>query len=193
MLLDLSADHLRSQHQGPFAVHSGVLGFRRNVPPAFRRPAMSLLGQVYHDLRGREEDELFKLSMEAKQELLQLIIWAPLMFSNLRAEPVEALYCTGVCQAQMPREAILELLRHADYKGHHTMLQPAISSYLEMHHDFAAPAPHKLPGSLSEGILFDVCEVFCGEGILSLAASRLGLRVHQGFNLCGGSQGDLLQ
>lgn len=100
----------------------------------FRRPTMSLLGQVYHDLRGREDNEVFKLSMEAKQELLQLVIWAPMMFSNLRAEPIEALFCTdaspfaaGVCHAQMPKEAILELLRHADYKGHHTMLQPAIS------------------------------------------------------------------
>ncbi|CAE7560174.1 SUF4 [Symbiodinium sp. CCMP2592] len=143
----------------------------------FRRPAMSLLGQVYHDFRGREDDEVFRLSMEAKQELLQLIVWAPLMFSNLRAEPVEALFCTdaspfaaGVCEARMPREAVLELLRHADYKGHHTMLQPAISSYLEMHQEFIASVPHKLPGSLAEGILFDVCEIFQGANALSLAA-----------------------
>ena len=166
----------------------------------FRRPAMSLLGQVYHDLQGREDSEVFRLSMEAKQELLQLIIWAPMMFSNLRAEPIEALFCTdaspfaaGVCQAQMPKEAVLELLRHADYKGHHTMLQPAISSYLDMHQNFAEPAPYKLPGSLTEGILFDVCEVFLGEGTLSLAASRLGLCVHPGFKLDGDNQGDLLQ
>ncbi|CAE7832501.1 SUF4 [Symbiodinium sp. CCMP2592] len=166
----------------------------------FRRPAMSLLGQVYHDLRGREDDEVFRLSMEAKQELLQLIVWAPLMFSNLRAEPVEALFCTdaspfaaGVCEARMPREAVLELLRHADYKGHHTMLQPAISSYLEMHQEFIASVPHKLPGSLAEGILFDVCEIFQGANALSLAASRVGLRVHKGFNLRDAIQGDLLQ
>lgn len=57
----------------------------------------------------------------------------------------------------------------------------------------AEPAPYKLPGSLTEGILFDVCEVFLGEGILSLAASRLGLRVHPGFNLSGVGRGDLLQ
>ena len=60
----------------------------------FRRPAMSLLGQVYHELQGKGDDETFRFSMESKQDLLQLIIWAPMMFSNLRTEPVEALFCT---------------------------------------------------------------------------------------------------
>ena len=164
---------------------------------------MCLLSQVYHEGQGLSADEVFILSSAAKQELLQLILWAACMSSNLRAAPLGSLFCTdaspfaaGVCEAAIGETACLELLRHADHKGYHTRLQPRLAAYL----DQFAPLPDEdavfgasIPASLREGILYDVCEVFRGEGNLSFVAKQLGLSIHPGFEVKDGPTGDIMQ
>ena len=160
---------------------------------------MCLLSQVYHEGQGLSADEVFILSSAAKQELLQLILWAPCMSSNLRAAALGSLFCTdaspfaaGVCEAAIGETTCLELLRHADHKGYHTRLQPRLAAYL----DQFAPFPDEdavFGASLSEGILYDVCEVFRKEGNLSFVAKQLGLSVHPGFEVKDGPTGDIMQ
>ncbi|OLQ08921.1 hypothetical protein AK812_SmicGene7499 [Symbiodinium microadriaticum] len=98
--------------------------------------------------------------------------------SNLRAEPSTRRYCTdaapfgaGICSCEVPLQASTELLRFADHKGFYTALEPRLASNL----DQFALGPSEvevepIPRALSEGILFDVCEMFRGRG--SLLRSR---------------------
>ena len=167
----------------------------------FRRPTMCLLGQLFHELRYRSDHEIFSLSMEARQELLLLVVFAPFMFSDLRASPSSKIYATdaspfaaGICSAKISAEATLEIQRHADHRGFYTHLRPELSSYL----DTLAPeepvsSGPAVPASLKEGILYDVCEVYRGEGNLSAAFAEAGFVVHPGFDLADGPSGDVLQ
>ncbi|CAE7564461.1 unnamed protein product [Symbiodinium microadriaticum] len=90
----------------------------------FRRPMLSILSQVYHEGLGCHADEIFRLSHDARQELLLLVILVPCAMSNLRAEPSTRRYCTdaapfgaGICSCEVPLQASTELLRFADHKG----------------------------------------------------------------------------
>ena len=161
----------------------------------FRRPMLSIFSQVYHEGLGCHADEIFRLSHDARQELLLLVILVPCAMSNLRAEPSTRLYCTdaspfgaGICSCEVPLQASTELLRFADHKGFYTALEPRLARYL----DQFALGPSEvepIPRGLSEGILFDVCEMFRGRGSLTHAASLLGLRVHPGFDVSQGPHG----
>ena len=51
----------------------------------------------------------------------------------------------------------------------------------------------EIPQSLSEGFLWDFCEVFRGIGHLSAAHRALGLRMHPGFNIPDGAKGTVLK
>lgn len=168
----------------------------------FRRPAMCILTQVFHEGTGCRGNEIFCLSQAARQELLLLVILAPCFQTDLRAKPLDALYCTdaspfaaGVCAARISTTASLELLRHADHRGFHTVLQPKLSAYLASFEspDFEADQPCSIPGQLTEGFLFDLLEVFRGEGNLSHVGRKLGLRVHPGFDIADGPRGDIMQ
>ena len=112
----------------------------------FRRPFMSLIGELYHELANHQDGVVFALSHDSRQELLLLTLYAPCMTTDLRAYPLDRVFCTdassyaaGACEAQLPPEACLELLRHADHKGYHTQLKPQVSAYLEQFNasDFA--------------------------------------------------------
>ena len=60
----------------------------------FRRPCMSILCQTYHELRGKTEGSIFRLSHDCRQELLLLVLLSPCMYTDLRAEPLDKLFCT---------------------------------------------------------------------------------------------------
>ena len=165
----------------------------------FRRGFMCLLTAVYHEMRNRAGGEIFRLSHDARQELLLLVLLSPCMFTDLRAAPLDHIYCTdasgfaaGACHSRISRSASLELLRHADHKGYHTSLLPRSSELASRFGDHADDDYFSLglPQQLTEGILFDFLEIFRGEGNLSSVAGSLGLRVHPGFDPSTGSSGD---
>ena len=168
----------------------------------FRRPTMCLMSQVFHDIAQHARGEIFALSHDAKQELMLLILFAPCMTTDLRAKPLSKLFCSDaspfgarVCQSHIGAEATLELLRHADHKGFHTNLQPQLAAYLDNAFGTELLQPDDLgpvPRSMAEGFLFDVCEVFRGEGTLTSTFKEQGFTCHPGFDMNDGPHGDLL-
>ena len=93
----------------------------------FRRPLLALLSEVFHAGDQKGPHEVFPLNTGTKHELLLLCIWAPHMYTNLRAQPAERLFCSdaslegaGVCQAPISREATMDLARLAEQKGFYT-------------------------------------------------------------------------
>ena len=166
----------------------------------FRRPVMSILSEVFYEGSGLSESEIFRISARAKQELILLILLCPCITTDLRAVPLAKLFATdaspfaaGACVASVPQSSVLELLRFADHRGHFTRLLPQACTYLGHDNlDSSGPDFAAVPRSLAEGILFDVCEVFRGEGNLSKIARRMGLRVHEGFELQDGADGDIM-
>ena len=56
-----------------------------------RRRTLCLLEAVYEAFRGRELDDVLRLSGKLRAELLSLVILAPLMQANLRATPTDRL------------------------------------------------------------------------------------------------------
>ena len=74
----------------------------------FVLPAMCIMTQVFHEGAGCRENEIFCLSPAARQQLLLLVILAPCCQTDLRAKPLDTLYCTdaspfaaGVCAARI--------------------------------------------------------------------------------------------
>ena len=101
---------------------------------------MCLLQQVFYEGRAFSEPHMrtvvFALSSRCKTELLQLCIFGPFLFSNLRAEPIESLFATdaspfaaGGCRARISREFSYELFRTGTSKGHRTGLQGPLKTY----------------------------------------------------------------
>ena len=167
----------------------------------YRRPLLALLGDVFHEGENLPEHEVFALSTGAVHELLLLVTFAPFMFSNLRAQPLDQVFATdaslqgaGVCAAEFSRSATLELCRFAEQKGFYTRVD---TSTLGTHEALQGlpihSMPETVPGSLSEGFLWDFCEVFRGHGDLSKAHAALGLEVHPGFEIKDGAHGDVLR
>ena len=100
----------------------------------FRRPAMCILHQVFHEGSHFREPHLrtvvFRLSSRCKTELFQLCILGPFLSTNLRAEPVEKIYATdaspyaaGGCVAWICKNFSYELFRVSSGKGHYTSLE----------------------------------------------------------------------
>ncbi|CAE7480810.1 unnamed protein product, partial [Symbiodinium microadriaticum] len=167
----------------------------------FRRPFMCLMTQVYHEMKNRAGKEVFKLSHDARQELLMLVLLSPCMFTDLRAPPLDRIFCTdasgyaaGACHSYISRSACLDLLRYADHKGYHTALLPKsaeLSARLGDQDGFTT-LHQDLPPQLDEGVIFDFMDVFQGEGSLTQVAVEMGLRVHPGFNIMDGQGYDIL-
>ena len=166
----------------------------------FRRPFMCLITELYHEIARHRDGEVFALSHDARQELLLLTLFAPCMSTDLRARPLDRVFCTdassyaaGACESPMKPGVCLELLRHADHKGFHTQLKPQVASYLE---HFSLPpglfddSPENIPRTLTEGILYDVCEVFRSGSNFSAVFKDRGFCVHPGFDLAVQSDGD---
>ena len=64
----------------------------------FRRPFLCLLNQLYHEIKGKDSDEVFRLSHGARQELLLLVLCSPGIQTDLRASPL------GLWMARLVRE-----------------------------------------------------------------------------------------
>jgi hypothetical protein len=151
---------------------------------------------VFHEGDGLDRSEIFQLSAAARSELLYLILLAPVIVTDLRAEPLERLFATdaspwaaGIVSTGLSSAAILELSRVADHRGFYTRIDSAVGSYLS---EVGARSSEtqallnemlSIPRPLSEGVLWDVCEVFKGEGHFSKMREERGLRVHPGFEI----------
>ena len=146
----------------------------------FRRPLLALFNQVFVDSRRLPASKVFHLRRDSVNEL-QAICWlAPLLVSDLRAGYVDALFAmdaspdvAGLCSAPLGGNVVKELWRFSEQKGFYTRLvAPATATLtelgLETMAEFGAPAEafdvtFPLRPSLTEGILFDCVELFCGE------------------------------
>lgn len=98
----------------------------------FRRPVFAILDKVYHEGAQFDPDRLFRMSSTSQviNELSLLCVLAPTMQTNLRAEPVPALFMMdaspfggGICRASFPEVAVRELWRHTEQRGFYTKLQ----------------------------------------------------------------------
>ena len=106
----------------------------------------------------------FRLSHDCRQELLLLALLSPCMYTDLRAEPMDRVFCkdasgfgAGACASPIDKKACLELLRHADHKGFHTRLQTKSSLYSDgdldafdapLHFDLNVPPNFPRPSCL---------------------------------------------
>lgn len=165
----------------------------------FRRPLLSLLSDVFHEGEQFGQRDIFRLSTGSKQELLLLCTFAPFAYTNLRASPIDKVFCSdasltgsGVCVASVSKSVTLELCRAAEQRGFYTRVDTSVlGSYMALQGQDII-AEREIPSSLNEGFLWDFCEVFRGTGHLSAAHRQEGLRVHPGFDISDGSRGDVL-
>ena len=173
----------------------------------FRRTLFSIMDEVFHQGDGCKMDEIFPLSRKARNELQLLAALGPLAQSDIRATYAQEIFCTdasptsgAVISATVGKEAIQEIWRHCEQRGYYTRLQSPASEILtekgiepESLKMFSPAGPCStssfsqvsVPTPLSEGILFDVVEVFRGSGNWSETHASHGLSVHDGFDITG--------
>lgn len=172
----------------------------------FRRPLLSLFNDVFHEGECcKNRHEVFQLSTGAKQELLLVSLWSPFAGTNLRAVPLDRIYCSdaslaggGVCVAPFTERGTLELSRVAEQKGFYTRVDSStLGQYTaRLEGGIVDDDENKClgpPRSMQEGFLWDFCEVFRGTGNLSNSHKAVGLSVHPGFEIADGPQGDVLE
>lgn len=169
----------------------------------FRRPLLALLNDVFHEgSTVSDRHECFQLSTGCKQELLLLSIWAPFAYTNLRAQPLDQLFCSdaslrggGVCSASFSKSATLELCRVSEQKGFYTRVDNSTLGRYNAAHDegIFGPTDTTVPPYLAEGFIWDFCEVFRGIGHLSEAHRAVGFSVHPGYDIKDGCIGDVLR
>ena len=105
-----------------------------------RRRTLCLLECVYEALRGRELDDVLRLSCKLHAELLSLVIMAPLMQANLRAAPGDRLWLVdasshklAVVSADIQRELSKELGRFSLRKGSWSRMLPPGMQWARSH------------------------------------------------------------
>ena len=117
-------------------------------------------------------------------------------FAPTRARPAGPSF-----EQKVSKSSTEELWRHTEQRGFYTrLLNPAgqilhekgiqTAEDFEKHECQFKPEvmleapPLGIPSSLQEGILFDCVEIFKGSGGWSQAHAAVGLRVHEGFDIC---------
>lgn len=179
----------------------------------FRRPIMSVMSAVFSEGGQINQDRVFKLSQQARNELFALCVLGPVCQTDLRTQTCDRIFCLdaspyggGICEATESASVVGELWRHSEQRGYYTKLEnPASSVLQELGIDAVAscgsetetplqPVYLPPPRSLREGFLFDVIELFIGEGNWSKAHSECGFSVHPGVDVKGSRLrfGDLL-
>ena len=171
----------------------------------FRRPALALLSAVFRESRREPATRVFPLDPEARSELQALVWLAPVLQADLRVGYCPELFAcdaspdgAGLVAASVPEPVVRELWRHAEAKGYYTKLEGVAAATLkELELDPLDPADQPalpcvepvpsfpVPPSLQEGLLFDVVELFAGEGNWTQAHAEQGLSAHPGVDICG--------
>ena len=174
----------------------------------FRRTLFALVDDLFKQGRGLPPHRVFCLSAQSRNELLLLAALGPTAQSDLRAKYSDKVFATdasphwgAVCQASVDPLAVAELWRHSEQRGYYTRLQsPAAAVLQEIGIDPESDVqfsqtpydlspdprvPIYVDKPLSEGILYDVCEIFRGSGNWSSVHAARGLRSHDGFDIDG--------
>lgn len=172
----------------------------------FRRVIFAVVDQLFREGLNRDPEEVFCISRQGRCELQMLALLSPIAQSDLRAKYSDKLFCTdaspeggAVTYADVNQIVSQELWRHCEQRGFYTKLQSPVASYLEekgiepeSNFQFTQPSIATLdavstciPSPLSEGILFDCLEIFCGSGNWSSAHLARGFRVHDGIDVEG--------
>ena len=170
----------------------------------YRRPVMSILSSVFSEGKGLKQDVVFELSRQSRNELLALSILGPVVQANLRTSVCNKVFCldaspfgAGICQAEESAAVVSELWRHSEQKGFYTKLEnPAAATLKEIGLEGEVVLGGSVdpnlsevrfppPRQLREGYLFDVIELFKGEGNWSLAHAEAGCSVHDGLDRHG--------
>ena len=173
----------------------------------FRRALFSVVDDLFKQGRDVPAHTVFCLSRQARNELLLLAALGCVAQSNLRAKYSDQIFTTdasplwgAVCQASVSPAATQELWRHSEQRGYYTRLKSPASAVLselgiqsavdeQYAHDpydiNPLPTPQSVPKPLSEGILYDCCELFRGTGNWSSIHATRGLTCHDGFDVDG--------
>lgn len=170
----------------------------------FRRPILSVMSAVFAEGQHEPQDKVFKLSQQARNELLALSVLGPVAQTDLRTNTCPKVFCmdaspngAAICQVDESESVVAELWRHSEQKGFYTRLESDASATLhelgieteptfEPDQSFV-PTDIKFPPprSLREGFLYDAIELFKGTGNWSTAHSEVGMRVHAGLDVHG--------
>ena len=169
----------------------------------FRRPVFAVLDQLFREGLGKPRNLVFKLSDQAKNELLMLSCLASTLLTDLRASYDPRLYCLdaspqggAVCAAQVGSSASEQFWRHGELRGYHTRLQSEVSALLsgkgiahasqDLFGATTGPPPELLnqpsldplvPRPLHEGILYDAVVLGSTSDAWGQALQGFGLKV----------------
>ena len=168
----------------------------------FRRPVLCILNEAFKDAQASPAHVIRQLQRATLNELLSLTDLAPALQADLRVDYLPQIFCmdasptgSGICAAA-PSHVVAELWRHSEQEGYYTKLADAASACLQEHGlsldlpvEMVDPPPPAfgacIPQSLHEGVLFDVVELFCGEGHWIQAHVEQGLTAHPCFGNAG--------
>ena len=170
----------------------------------FRRPILSVMSAVFAEGQQEPQDKVFKLSQQARNELLALSILGPVAQTDLRTKTCSKVFCmdaspsgAAICQVDEDESVVAELWRHSEQKGFYTRLESTAAATLHELGIEPEPAfesdPSFLPTDvkfppprcLREGFLYDAIELFKGTGNWSTAHSEVGMQVHAGLDVHG--------
>ena len=104
----------------------------------FRRPMFSFLHALYHQQSPGSSSSPFRLSREARNELLVLACLSPLCITDVTTIPDEYIYCVdaspsgaGACRSLVGRGVSRELWRRGDKYGFRTPLLSSVQASLK--------------------------------------------------------------
>ena len=180
---------------------SSILGCWVHVV-LFRRPLLALIDALFKEGLQYSQTKVFCLSSHARHELMSLCLLGPCAQADLRVCFYPKLFSLdaspfggAIVSAAATEPLISELWRHAEQRGYHTNLIGPAGAILVEHgidpcceSEVNRPSPnssnfqtHKIPPSLSEGVIYDCVEIFRGSGGWSSAHEKQGLIVHEEF------------
>lgn len=170
----------------------------------FHQPVMAILSHSFSDGKGIPQDQIFRLSAAARNELFALGMLGPLCVADLRVQVAPRVFCTdaspsgaGICECPEAPHVVAEFWRHSEQRGYYTqLLNPSASVLSGLNEDFEETdlpdhdqdpidSTFRIPAPIFEGIVYDCLELFRGEGNWSEAHQRLGFRVHPGIDIKG--------
>ena len=193
-LLALAGLSAEASRPGPMdqLILDGLLGLW-GFCAQFRRPLFSFMHAVYHQTSPGGAQEPFRLTPEARNELVVLACLAPLCITDLTVLPDPFFYCVdaspsgaGVCRAKVGRDVARELWRRGDKQGYRMPLLTKLAAHLKQSgadleesssEESEQPVELAAVPSPFPFEVFDFLEVYSGRGRLSATWSKQGFRV----------------
>ena len=161
----------------------------------FRRPAFSVLSEVFSAGKDCRPDQVFRMSPRCIDELLVLLLLGPVIQADLRVNIADELfmmdaspYGGAICRVPVTKQTAEELWRHSELRGFHTKLESGAGEVLtELGLDSMpvfgeSSVPAEL-GPLAQedvGLAYGCIELFAGSANWSKAHKEQGFSVHPG-------------